>query len=278
MTVARWYAVLMIAFCVWIAGCGEDETPVDDVAPTTPVWVERSPDNVYPQAGIRAEPVQASSFYWVRLEWFANPEPDILGYRMLRVSEFGDVERPFVAADLRLGIDLEPGLDRYFWVDNGDSIADIPTNLLAPNPEDGTTRGYYWTIEAYDTALNKSARAPLRYYRLINNPYNVSVTRSDTNTYAANWSYLPNPDVLLSYYMLRVYRQDGGLDSVVWWLFTQRYQNEETVMMDFSQVQNPLIPGRTYVCQINAIANGVTEAHRDSLAGSAVYTTFVYQN
>ena len=112
----------------------------------------------------------------------------------------------------------------------------------------------------------------------MNNPYFMTVVRDSANRYAVTWSFNPNPDILLSFYMLRVYSSVGGPDSVVWWLKTQRYESQETVYMDFSQSQGPLVAGQTYVCQINSIENRRTESHADSLAGAAVYTTFVYQN
>ena len=274
----RYTTWILFLAAALIGGCGEDQTAGDDLPPSKPVWVERSPDDDYPQRGIRAEPVSSDVQHWVRLEWYGNPEPDVQGYRILRAPEETDPSRGYVVADLRVGVNLEAGQERYAWVDNGDSTGGLPLNLLAPDPDFGLSRGYYWVIQVYDTAGNGSARSDAQYYRLINNPYDMSVRRDTTDVYAVTWSYQSNPDVLLSYYMIRVYGQTGGPDSVVWWGQVIRYESIETVYMDFSQSQGPLHAGRTYVCQVNAISTRRTETHADSLAGAAVFTTFVYQN
>jgi hypothetical protein len=270
-----WMPVLAAALA---GGCGENQTASDDLPPSKPVWVERSSDDEYPQRGIRAEPVGSDAQHWVRLEWYGNPEPDVNGYRIFRAPEQVSTLNAYAVADLRVGVDLEPGGARYVWIDKGDSTGGAPLDLLAPDPDNGFSRGYNWVIQAYDTAGNFSPRSEPQYYRLINNPYNLSAQRDSTNIYSISWSYQLNPDVLLSYYMIRTYLQSGGPDSVVWWGQRILYQTSETVYMDFSQSQGPLHAGATYVCQINAISNRRTEGHADSLAGAAVFTTFVYQN
>lgn len=270
--------IIPLFAAILLAGCGEDETAGDDMPPSRPRWVDRSADDVYPQRGIRAEPVADERQHMTHLEWYANPEPDVMGYRIYRAPESWNPYRGYAVADLRIGSDIEPGRSRYVWLDNGDSVGGARRELLAPDPETNLTRGYYWTIAAYDTAGNRSSLSIAAYYRLLNNPYNVSVVRDTTNVYSVTWNYDLNPDVLLSFYMLRVYSAVGGTDSVVWWLKTQRYLSRETVFMDFSQSQGPLVAGQTYICQINAIDNRLTESHVDSLAGAAVYSTFVYQN
>lgn len=261
-----------------LLGCGEDQTAGDDLPPSQPVWVERSRDDAYPQRGIRAQPVSSDAQYWVRLEWYGNPEPDIDRYVIVRAREEFGPQRGIPVADLRMGVDIEPGQAEYAWVDVGDSLGGTPRNMLAPHPETGNSRGYYWMMIAYDTAGNRSAQSDAQYYRLINNPYEVSVGRDTTDVYAVSWSYLPNPDVVLTYYMIRVYAQAGGVDSVVWWQQIIRYGSSETAYMDFSQSLGPLRAGESYVCQLNAISTRQTEGHADSLAGAAVFTTFIYQN
>jgi hypothetical protein len=273
----RWLWIPFLAAAL-LGGCGEDQTAGDDLPPSKPIWVERSADDVYPQRGIRAQPVSSDVQHHVRLEWYANPEPDVSHYVIVRAPEDWGPRPGYVVADLQIGVDLEAGQAKYAWVDNGNGTDGAPLDLLAPDPESGFSRGYYWVLQASDTAGNRSQFSDVRYYRLINNPYDVSVGRDTANVYAASWSYQPNPDVLLSYYMLRVYGLAGGPDSVVWWQQAIRYESSETVYMDFSQSQAPLRAGQTYVCQINAISSRRTEAHADSLAGAAVFTTFVYQN
>jgi hypothetical protein len=261
-----------------LAGCGENQTASDDLPPSKPLWVTRSADDVYPQRGIRAHPVSSDAQHWVRLEWYGNPEPDVSRYVLTRAPEERGPRNGDVVADLRIGVDIEAGQAQYAWVDVGNGTGGEPLNLLAPDPASGFSRGYYWMMLAYDTAGNRSQQSNAQYYRLISNPYEVSVGRDTTNVYALSWNYQGNPDVLLSYYMIRVYGQAGGPDSVAWWQQEIRYESSETVYMDFSQSQSPLHTGQTYVCQLNAISTRQTEGHADSLAGAAVFTTFVYQN
>jgi len=276
-SVRRWLWIPFLAATLF-GGCGEDQTAGDDLPPSKPLWVARSADDVYPQRGIRAQPVSSDAQHHVRLEWYGNPEPDVGRYVIVRKpEEFGPLNG-YAVADLRIGVDLEAGQAQYAWVDVGDTTGGAPLDLLAPHPETGFSRGYYWMLQAFDTAGNRSQQSDAQYYRLINNPYEVFVRRDTANVYAVNWNYQGNPDVLLSYYMIRVYGQAGGPDSVVWWQQAIRYESSETVYMDFSQSQAPLRAGQTYVCQLNAISTRRTEAHADSLAGAAVFTTFVYQN
>ena len=155
MTQVRYTITILMLTAALLAGCGENQTAGDDLPPSHPVWVERSTDDVYPQRGIRAEPVVDERLHVVRLEWYANPEPDVMGYRILRAPEDGDPNRGYVVADLRFGSDIEAGQERYAWLDNGDSTGGTRRDLLAPDPETNITRGYYWTLQAYDTAGNR---------------------------------------------------------------------------------------------------------------------------
>ncbi|RPH96465.1 hypothetical protein EHM69_01030 [candidate division KSB1 bacterium] len=274
------FGLLLICGTFMWCGCGENENASDELPPAKPRWVERSSDDLYPQQGIRADPAMAvnDGYHAVRLEWYANTEPDVLGYRIYRCPENVSPLRFYVVADLRVSVDLQEGLDRYFWVDKGDSTGGAPLRLLDPHPETGDSRGYFWMMLVYDSLGNRSERSDTLYYRLINNPRNLSVARDSTDVYSASWSFTPNPDIIISYYMLRVYARYGGLDAVVWYQKVQRYESQEVVYMDFSESFGPLYADCTYVCQVNVIANRPTTSHADSLAGAAVYTSFVYRN
>jgi hypothetical protein len=278
--VIRMQRALWIPFLAAVVawGCGENQTASDDLPPSQPVWVTRSADDVYPQRGIRAYPAISDAQHWVILEWYANPEPDVNRYVVVRSPEEFGPQRGFAVADLQIGVDIEAGRAEYTWVDVGDSVGGVPRDMLAPNPESGYSRGYYWRILAYDTAGNRSPQSDPVYYRLINNPYDLSVQRDTTDLYALNWSYVFNPDVVLSFYMIRVYTEAGGPDSVVWWQQIIRYGTSETAYLDFSQSLGPLHAGQTYVCQLNAISTRQSEGHADSLAGAAMMTRFTYRN
>ena len=270
-------SLIMLAALLIFAGCGSDESSTDDLAPAQPRWVPRTADDIYPQQGLRAEPVSNENLYWVRLEWYANSEPDVQRYRIWRAAEFDtDVRRRYVIKDLQLGSDLEIGLSVYTWVDIGDSTGNTPLNSLAPDPVSGETRGYYWWVQAVDESDNRSELSEPIYYRLLNVPYDLQVGRLSENVYRLNWRYQFNPDMRPSYYMIRVYSAFWGPDSVVWYDQVQRYTSNEYVDMDFAP-SSPLVTDCTYVCQLNAIANQ-RGSHADSLSGAAASTIFTYRD
>jgi hypothetical protein len=272
---------VLFFLAVWLLlGCGENSTSRDDLPPSRPRWVERSADNGYPQQGIRPEPTESDAHYWVRVEWYANPEPDVVEYRISRFREFEPIFTRYSVADLVVGENPETpyGAIRYSWVDRGDSAFGTPANVLAPDPDTRETRGYFWLIDALDSAGNRSATSDSAYYRLLDNPLNLTVARSSPNVYTASWQYVANPNEILSYYMLRVYPARFGPDSVVWYQLLHRYDAQNSVDMDFSQAVSPPATGSTYVCQLNVIANRASPVHADSLVGAAVSCTFVYQD
>jgi len=270
--------ILVLLFPLLIAaGCGEDASSTDDLAPAQPRWVPRTADNIYPQQGIRAEPSASGNQYRVRLEWYANSEPDVQRYRIWRLNEFApEIRLRYVVRDLQLGVDLDYGQSVYTWVDIGDSTGNAPLNLLSPDPTTGDTRGNYWWVQAIDESDNRSEFSEPVYYRHLNIPYDLQVGRLSENAYRLSWRYQFNPDMRPSYYMIRVYSAFWGPDSVVWYDQVQRYTENEYVDMVFAS-NSPLVTDCTYVCQLNAIAN-VRGSHTDSLSGSAAVTTFVYRD
>jgi hypothetical protein len=265
--------IVLSALTAWLLiGCGENSNSRDNVPPSRPHWVERSADNEYPQQGIRPEPTEGDAHYWVHLEWYANPEPDVVEYRILRWRENTDYVTRVAAADLLVGENPETpyGATRYSWVDRSDN--------LGPDPETRATRGYFWVLEALDSVGNLSVASDSAYYRLVDNPLNLMVARSSPNVYTASWQYVANDNEVLSYYMLRVYSARFGPDSVVWYQLVHRYDAQNSVDMDFSQAVSPLATGERYVCQLNEIANRASPQHADSLVGAAVKCSFVYQD
>lgn len=268
--------LIISAVVLLAAGCGEDETSRDDLPPVAPVWVSRSPDNVYPQRGIRPEP-GTSRQYHVRLEWFANPEPDVLGYRIYRVAESQDPVHRYPLIDLEVGVDIPAGATQYFWVDQGDSTGGFgPGNLLAP--ADRQSRGYRWQILAYDENGLRSDYSELIYYRMIYNPNDVTVARTGTNAYTLSWQYPFPLEMNVSYYMVRVYSYAYGPDSVAWYGQFFRWGEQESVVMNFGDLTIPMTTDCTYVCQLNAISNRASTENADSLSGAAVYTLFTFRN
>lgn len=149
--------------------------------------------------------------------------------------------------------------------------------MLSPDIETGDSRGYFWYLEAYDEAGNRSEMSEPIYYRLLNIPYNLQVSPIGARVYRLRWQYSFNSDVRPAYYMIRVYSYHWGADSVVWYQQVQRYGSDEFVDMDFALANSPLVPDCTYFCQLNAIATQRGD-HADSLAGSAALTTFIYRD
>lgn len=268
--------LVALSSVILMVGCGEDTESRDDVSPQKPVLVARSDDASYPQAGIRAEPTPTSSNYWVRVEWYRNPEDDIQGYRIRRWSEQENSNDGYVVADLVVGIDI--GNEEILsWVDRGNDQLGGTARLLAPNDQ-GSMRGYWWQILAYDTAGNRSLYSDSAYYRMMWNAYNMAVTRFAADDYRLGWSFpIGGASTFLSFYKLRVYSAWWGLDSLVWDHQVQLYAEQNSVTLGAGGASAPLVNDCTYVWQLNAVSYAVSDTHDVALAGSAVYTTFVYQ-
>ena len=280
MRTALWvfmFAVSLVVFLL-ISGCGQNESSKDDIAPSAPVWISRSDDYAYPQQGIRAEPVSDDRQHRVRLEWYANPESDVATYRVIRIAEqdTNPNHHPPVK-DLRLGYDLPLGQARYSWVDEGYDPNYNTNNNLDPNPVDGQSRGFWWELQAIDTAGNKSPYSSRVYYRLIANANNLAVARDSANLYTLSYGFTANcnDDIPLQD-VIRVYSQHWGTDSLVFFYAWPRYTEHASVIMDFHGSNAPLVRDCTYVCQVNAICNRPNPNHAQPLSGSAAYTTFVY--
>lgn len=271
----------LIFLALLFHGCGENQSSRDDVPPSAPRWVPRTPDDEYAQTGIRAEPAYSENQYLVRVEWYANSEPDVTGYIILRRPEWeSDVRRAYPVADLLVGVDL-PLAGPYSWVDEGRDWDGTRADLLAPDPNHSdSTRGYYWQIVAYDEAGNWSPRSESIYYRLVNNPEGLRVTSQGQGSYLIHWQFRPNPEVILSYhYVFRLYSRFWGPDSVHWFVGRRfNYDTDVLLMLNTDSLARPLWPDCTYVWQLNVVANGQRESHAEPLAGSSVAAIFTAQN
>ncbi len=265
---------------ILLAGCGEDESSRDDIAPAPPVPLTRSPDFFYAQTGIRAEPALMDNQYAVRIEWYESPEPDVAGYRMWRRREDQLPLDRVIIRDLRYGVNLvrEPVMA---WIDGGDDYTGFPANLLAPDQgEEDTmsTHGWVWYIEAYDTSGNRSTLSDSMYFRMINNPNSMAVVRQAPGRYVLMWQFTPNQDTqFISYYMIRIFEYDGGPDAVMWYQQVNRYGGQESVVLNNDSTARPFQFNSTYVWQLNVVVEGTDSLDR-APAGSATYTMFVYQD
>ncbi len=260
------------ALLVW--SCGEDTLSADDVPPQRPVVVPRTDDDAYPQAGVRAEPTSAERFYWVRIEWYRNSEGDLSSYRVRRWSEGTVASEAPIIADLSPDVDL---LDNpiLFWVDRGDDQFGDPANLLAPT--EGFTRGYWWQVQAVDTAGNRSDWSDSLYFRLLYNPYNLNAVGTG-DALRLTWNYpIGGASTYLSYYKIRVYSAWFGVDSVKWDYQVQLYADVNSVAFGEGGAFGTLTPDCSYVWQLNAVSLVASDSNDVALAGAAQYITFNYQ-
>ncbi len=271
----------MLIIALLVLGCGDDESSVDDIPPATPRWVAASADNIYPQQGIRADTVASDQRYRVRLDWYENSEPDLAGYLVYRTPEFDPPSSRYVIADLRFGINAVRRPVQSM-IDVGNDALGLPANLLAPVADNDTveanlTRGYYWELVAYDSAGNVSDYAERIYYRMINNPRELSVTLDTGDRYRMSWRYENNPDVYISYYFVRVYSAHYGPDSLIWYKQVHRYEANPYVYLNFDGSARAMTVDCTYVWQLNVVSDQPSQYHVEARAGAAVFTKFAYE-
>jgi hypothetical protein len=266
--------LLIVVFAWLFVNCGEDTESRDNVPPQTPVMRPRSDDAVYPQEGVRAEATTNDRNYWTRIEWFRNPETDVQSYRVRRWSEQVSSDDAPIVADLALNVDLIDDFVLY-WIDRGDDQFGGPVNLLAPNDQ-GLTRGYWWQVQAVDTAGNRSEWSDSVYFRMIYNAYNLSVVGSGDNV-RLTWSYpIGGPSTYLSFYKIRVYSNWYGRDSLIWDYQVQLYGQNNSVLVGSEGAFTPMTHDCTYVWQLNAVSYVASDTNDVALAGSAMYRTFKY--
>lgn len=264
----------VILALLFAGGCGEDTESRDDVPPQRPQMVPRTNDVIYPQAGIRPEPTQTDRNYWTRIEWYRNPEDDLAGYRVRRWSEHTTSDEAPIIEDLAMDVDL---LDQFvlYWVDQGNDQFGDPANLLSPNDQ-GLTRGYWWQVQAYDTAGNRSEWSDSAYFRMIYNPYNLNVVGTGNST-RLTWNYpIGGSGTYLSFYKVRVYSQWYGKDSLIWDYDAQLYAQSNSLLVGDGGAFTPMTHDCTYVWQLNAVSYVATDTNDVALAGSAMFTTFIY--
>jgi len=236
--------------------------------------VPRSDDAIYPQAGVRAEPTTTDRNYWTRIEWYRNPETDLSSYRVRRWSEQTTAAEAPIIVDLSLGVDL---VDQFvlYWIDRGNDQFGGPANLLAPNDQ-GLTRGYWWQVQAVDTAGNRSAWSDSVYFRMIYNPYNLNVVGTGENV-RLTWTYpIGSTGSYLSFYKIRVYSQWYGRDSLIWDYSVQLYAENNSVLVGSAGAFSPMTHDCTYVWQLNAVSYLASDTNDVALAGSAMYRDFKY--
>ncbi len=275
----KWMQVcLAIAAPLFVfSGCGEDTSSVDDIPPAVPQWVTASADDIYPQQGIRAEATASEQNYHVRMEWYENSEPDLAGYIVYRTAEFDEPDDRYVIADLRFGINyIRRPLQSYVdvGVDESGSLA----NLLAPYTDNDSTRGYFWELVAYDSAGNRSDPSARMYYRMVSNPRDLAVAENNAGHLELSWHREENPDVLVSYGMVRVYSAHWGMDSLIWYQRIGIYAPDGTLRFNVDGSARPMQQDCTYVFQLNVVADQPSISHAGSRAGSAAFTRFIYQN
>lgn len=248
------------------AGCGEDSSSADDIPPQAPVIVPHSDDGIYPQQGIRPEPV-GNPFvdYFMRIEWQRNSETDVAGYRIYRGSVDPADGTEYPLRELRYGLGWPPNPNEsiHSWIDTGVDQFGLPSDLLAPRL--GETRDFFWRILAFDEAGNESARSDTIQYTLIENPYDLEVSSGQSGV-ILSWKYPATGQVM---YKVRVYSNHYGPDSVYWDppVFP-RYSSQESVQLNFDGSARFFQSDCTYVWQLNAM--------RSESEGAAVFHTFVY--
>lgn len=258
--------VIVLLLQALALGCVPEGEERDTTPPTAPILKSRSVDSLYAETGIRPEPGTDVRSYWIRLEWYRNPEEDLAGYLVYRRGEY-DAEFPQTSiGNLILGQNLSPSIDPYF--------VDLDSPNLQPNDTSGDSRGYCYVVRAYDQSGNISDFSPTAYYRLINNPHDFGVSNAGLGQYYLDWSFESGPEVFFDYFMIRVWDAETG--EPMWWMKYTEFSSMHRVLLNANGSAQPFVSGRTYVWKLSVVANSNPPTR--SPAGSAVKTSFVYQD
>jgi hypothetical protein len=242
---------------------GEDR---DTTPPATPNLKPRSMDSLYAETGIRPEPGTDAASYWIRVEWFPNLEEDLAGYLVYRRGEY-EADFPQTALrNLILGQNLSPNIDPYF--------IDLDWRNLQPDDTSGDSRGYFYAVRAYDQLGNISELSRTAYYRLINNPRNLAVSRKNPGQYYLEWNFESGISVFIDYFMIRVWDEDTG--EPMWWMKYIEFSSTHSVLLNLNGSARPFETGHSYVWKLSVIANSNPPTR--SPAGSAAKTTFTYSD
>jgi hypothetical protein len=181
----------------------------------------------------------------------------------------GEYEADFPQTALRnliLGQNLSPNIDPYF--------IDLDWRNLQPDDTSGDSRGYFYAVRAYDQLGNISELSRTAYYRLINNPRNLAVSRKNPGQYYLEWNFESGISVFIDYFMIRVWDEDTG--EPMWWMKYIEFSSTHSVLLNLNGSARPFETGHSYVWKLSVIANSNPPTR--SPAGSAAKTTFTYSD
>jgi len=261
---ALFMAVIAWIPLLYLSGCVPEGEDVDTTPPAQPILKPRSVDSLYAETGIRPEAVTDARNYWIRIEWYRNPEEDLKGYAIYRRGENESDFPETPIGQLIIGQNLSPTAEPYF--------VDRDTWNLQPNDTTGDTRGYWYAVRAYDQVGNTSEFSQSAYYRLIWNPRNFDVTDPSPGVHYLEWTYESGPEVIIDYYMIRVWDEETA--QPMWWMKYTEFSSAQRLLLNADGSAQPFVSGRTYVWKLSVIAN--SQYPTRAPAGSAVKTTFVY--
>lgn len=204
-----------------LSSCGKN-SDVDDVdPPAPPEMIVKSVEFAQNETGVDAVP----DGDWIFFEWEPNNEEDLEGYEVWRRPE-ADSLQVYQLIDI-LSLTQMSNADEpdYF-----DRTADV-----APDPNTGEARGFYYYVTAYDGSGNISASSDTVYYKLLRKPLAASI---DSTSSTVRWSYPYNLEMDVKF-IIRVTRKTTG--QYIW--LAQVGSGQDPYAVDFNFDGTALLMG-----------------------------------
>ena len=207
--------------------CGENSEENDVSAPEAPEMIVKSVEFAQIETGVDAVPEGD----WIYFEWEPNDEEDLEGYEIWRMGEDDSLQVFELIEILSLTQMANASQPEYT-----DRMA-----IVAPDPNSGDARGYYYYVTAYDGSGNISSPSDTVYYKLLRKPLSVSI---DSDLETVRWSYPYNLEQDVKF-IIRVVRQSTG--QHVWLVQYSVGQDPYEVSFNFDGSALLMGPGDYYL-------------------------------
>ncbi len=230
--------ILLLTLAIFF-GCGREQVSTDTEPPPTPQFVSRSADTAWVETGIDAVPEGD----WIKVVWLPVTAEDLAGYRLYRQADSVNAPPPELILDLT-----------EFQAAGDDTLSYLDMDpVLAPIPQSGLTRGFFYLISAYDDRENESPFSNPCFYELMVKP-SLYQPVMQNNQWLFRWSY-NQLGLSWQYFVIRLFRETGS-EFLPYWVTSYSLPNPLEITLPDT------LPTGNYQYQVDVI--GATPADRPS--------------